>query len=147
MCLKVNVNLAYILRTSFTALFSPKGPSHALKPVDSSAPHAVVLHDFLAGKDIKNKVVEPSGSKSRHPPWVNLSRTSFFILCARVLDWRGHLINLPTSGLVSCTQPFQKALLHPLAFETPCEREGRGGVTLSNEQIANYLPVANFLAL
>lgn len=38
--------------------FPPKDPSHAQKPIDSNVPQAVVLHDFPAGKDRNNCLME-----------------------------------------------------------------------------------------
>ncbi|XP_014635691.1 PREDICTED: SH3 domain-containing protein 19 isoform X3 [Ceratotherium simum simum] len=46
--LKIITPLDEHLRSRPNPCFPPKDPSHAQKPVDSNAPHAVVLHDFPA---------------------------------------------------------------------------------------------------
>lgn len=43
---------------------------HTQNPVDSGAPYAVALHDFPAGKDIDNELVEP---------WDALPKPAFLI--------------------------------------------------------------------
>lgn len=84
-----NKSTIYPAHFIHSPVFPPKDPSHAQKPVDSGAPHAVVLHDFPAGKDVNNTVGEPQdpGVSLSPCPGVSLSRASFFIFCAcRVLD-------------------------------------------------------------
>ena len=53
------MNPASVMHTPFTALSLPQDPSCPQKPVDSGAPHAIVLHDFPAGEDTDGTVVEP----------------------------------------------------------------------------------------
>lgn len=85
------------------------------------------------------------GSEIGHLPKVNLSRTSVFPFCTDgALDWTALSIT-PPSGRVDCTRPCQKAYLHTLAFDTPCEREE--SISLTQEQIATCLPVENCLTL
>lgn len=56
---KSSMHRAHFIHSPVFLPKDPSHPSHAHKPVDNSAPHAVVLHDFPAGKHINNKVVEP----------------------------------------------------------------------------------------
>lgn len=120
------MNPAFIMRTALTALLLPQDPSCPQKPVDSAAPHAIVLHDFPAGEDTDDTVVEPSDPRSGILPRLT-SQGRLSSLSVPMEPWTGRAILsiTPPSGRVDCTQPCQKAYLHTLAFDTPCERERR----------------------
>ncbi|XP_063116910.1 SH3 domain-containing protein 19 isoform X2 [Cavia porcellus] len=51
--MKIITPLDEHLRSRANPCLTPKDSSHAQKPVDSNIPHAVVLHDFPAGLEIK----------------------------------------------------------------------------------------------
>lgn len=82
--------------------FPSKDSGHTQKPVDCGAPHAMVLHDFPAGKDIHYKLMEP---------WDVLSKPFILTACARrLLACRHHLISIDSVFRTGpCTQSCQKA--------------------------------------
>lgn len=107
--------------------FPPKDSGHAQKPVDSGVPHAVVLHDFPAGKDMNSKLMEP---------WDALSKPSFLVVCAyRILTVDIILFINSAFRKGPCTQPCQKAQLksHPLRrMGSPIQRKNGHGLPVTN---------------
>lgn len=85
---------------------------HAQNPVDSGAPYAVALHDFPAGKDINNELVEA---------WDALPKPAFLVAEPIKPDPADILSVSAAFRKGPCTQSCRKAQLGKPSFE----RDGR----------------------